>query len=384
MRPVVETFRVRAAASSSRGAALVLARAFQLPLEDARQLLAEPRVLPRDLEEGEARRLVALLQQQGVACEPVAVAGGSRAACGTHPALSPEAPCADCRALVCVLCRTSRGEALCAPCAALRTRRTRAKWLRVSVLLTVMVLLVLWGASRWRIREARLRWERPLEVSVVLLSHGEVPPGVREAWSQGVGELEAWLTREARRYRVDVLPPVRFSLAGPVSAAGVELTPPGDSLMERAQHAWTLSRTLAAVDAAAGVGASRPDARIYVVLEPVSEGGERLVEGMAEEGGSVGLVRGPLADTELTLELTAVAHELFHCLGALDAYDAQGHARVPEGLVEPGLQPLYPQPAAEVMVGEVPLGPSQGRLPSSLDEVRVGPVTARALRWAPP
>ena len=51
--------------------------------------------------------------------------------------------------------------------------------------------------------------------------------------------------------------------------------------------------------------------------------------------------------------------------------------------VEPGLQPLYPQPAAEVMVGEVPLGESEGRLPSSLDEVRVGPATARALRWGP-
>jgi hypothetical protein len=86
---------------------------------------------------------------------------------------------------------------------------------------------------------------------------------------------------------------------------------------------------------------------------------------MGEEGGTVGLVRAPLADTEFTLELTAVVHELFHCLGAQDAYDAQGHARVPEGLVEPGLQPLYPQPAAEVMVGEVPLSQSEGRLPSS-------------------
>jgi hypothetical protein len=378
---VAETFRVRAAASSFRGAALVLARAFQLSLQDARQLLAEPRVLPRDLEEGEARRLVDLLRAQGVECEPVAVAGGSEASCDAHPSLSPEAPCADCRALVCVLCRDSAGEALCARCATLRARRTRAKRLRVSVLLTVLVLLVLWGASRWRTRDARLHWDRSLQVSVVLLSHGEVRPEVREAWLQGVGELEGWLAREARRYRVDALPPATFSLAGPVSAAGVELTPPGDSLMDRARHAWALSRTLAAVDEAAGVSSHRPDARIYVVLEPVTEGGERLVEGMGEEGGTVGLVRAPLADTELTLELTAVVHELFHCLGAQDAYDEQGHARVPEGLVEPGLQPLYPQPAAEVMVGEVPLSQSEGRLPSSLDEVRVGPTTAEALRW---
>lgn len=360
---------------------MFLARAFSLSLRDARELLSEPRVLPRDLEEGEARRLVEALQQQGVECEQVAVAGGSRASCGTHASLCPDAPCADCRVLVCVLCRDAKGEALCAPCATLRARRTRAKWLRVSVLLTVLVLLVLWGISRSRSREDRLRWDRPLEVSVVLLSRGEVTPEVRAAWRQGMGQLEEWLSREARRYRADALPPAHLSLAGPVSAAGVEFEPPGDSLLDRALHAWKLSRTLASVDEAAGVGPLRPDARIYVVLEPTREGGQRLVEGMGEEDGSVGLVHGPLEDTELTLALTAVAHELFHCLGARDAYDAQGHARVPEGLVEPGRQPLYPQPAAEVMVGEVPLGASEGRLPSSLDEVRVGPTTARALRW---
>jgi hypothetical protein len=366
---------------------MVLARAFQLPLEAARQLLAEPRVLPRDLEEAEARRLVEGLRQHGVRGEAVAVAGGGRATCGSHPMLAPESPCTDCRELVCVLCRGAEGEPLCARCAALRTRRARAKWMRVVVLLTVLVLIVLWGTSRERSREARLEWSRPLEVVVVLLARGEVPPRVREAWGQGAGRLENWLAREAGRYRVDLETPVRFTVAGPVPAPALDFTPPEESLVARARHAWELSRTLSALDEAAGSGSRRWDARIYVVLEPAGVGGERLVEGMAEAGGSVGLVRGLLEDTELTLELTAVAHELFHCLGVPDAYDTRGHARVPEGLVEPRREPLYPQPAAEVMVGEVPLGEAEGRLPESLDEVRVGPSTAAALRWtheAPP
>lgn len=360
----------------------MLARALQLPLGAARQLLAEPRVLPRNLEESEARRLVASLQQHGVACEPVAVAGLGGTQCGTHPSLASEAPCEDCRELVCVLCRGPEGQPLCARCSALRSRRTRAKWLRVSVLLTVLVLVVYWGSSLQRIRERRLTWDRPLNVAVVLLARGEVKPEVREAWREGVGQLEEWLEREAGRYRADLGRPVRFVLAGPQPAAGLELSPPEDSLVARARHAWGLSRTLSAVDEAAGLSEQRMDARIYVLLEPVGEGG-RFVEGMADAGGSVGLVRGLLEETGLTLELTAVAHELFHCLGAADAYDEQGHARVPEGLVEPGREPLYPQPAAEVMVGEVPLGEAQGRLPQSLEEVRVGPATAAALRWVP-
>ncbi len=360
----------------------MLARAFQLPLEDARRLLAESRVLPRDLETAEAQRLVESLRKQGVTCEPVTVTGHGRAVCDAHPALSPESPCTDCRELVCVLCRNSEGEALCARCSALRTRRTRAKWLRVSVLLVALVLVALWASSRSRVRETRLLWDRPLEVAVVLVARDEVKPQVRQAWTEGSGRLEGWLQREARRYRPDLNPPVRFVLAGPVPAGGLDLTPPEDSLVARARHAWALSRALSAVDEAAGLSSRRLDARIYVLLEPAGEGGERLVEGMAEAGGSVGLVRGVLGDTNLTLELTAVAHELFHCLGAVDAYDAQGHARVPDGLVEPQRQPLYPQPAAEVMVGEVPVGEAQGRLPESLDEVRVGPATAAALRWA--
>ncbi|MFY0572371.1 hypothetical protein ACN28E_52220 [Archangium lansingense] len=375
-------FRVQVVASSSPGAALVVARALQVPLEAARQLLSESRVLPRNLEESEARRLVASLQQHGVVCEPVAVAGLGGSLCAAHPSLASDSPCEDCRELVCVLCKGPEGQPLCTRCAARRSRRTRAKWLRVSVLLTVLVFIVYWGTSRQNIRERRLTWERPLNVAVVLLARGEVKPEVHEAWREGVGQLEEWLEREAGRYRADLGRPVRFVLAGPQPAAGLELSPPEDSLVARARHAWSLSRALSAVDEAAGLSSQRMDARIYVLLEPASEGGGRFVEGMAEAGGSVGLVRGVLEDTGLALELTAVAHELFHCLGAADAYDEQGHARVPEGLVEPGRQPLYPQPAAEVMVGEVPLGEAQGRLPASLEEVRVGPATAAALRWA--
>jgi hypothetical protein len=380
---VSNVFRVQVAASHSRGAALVLARALQLPLGAARQLLAEARVLPRNLEESEARRLVASLQQHGVACEPVALSGSGGALCGSHPSLASDSPCEDCRELVCVLCRGPEGQPLCARCAAQRSRRTRAKWVRVSVLLAVLVLLVHWGTSRQRTRDRRLTWARPLNVAVVLLARGEVKPEVREAWREGVGRLEDWLEREAGRYRADLGRPVRFMLAGPQPAAGLDLSPPEDSLVARARHAWTLSRALSAVDEAAGLSSHPLDARIYVMLEPAGAGGERFVEGMAEAGGSVGLVRGLVEETGLTLELTAVAHELLHCLGAADAYDEQGHARVPEGLVEPGLQPLYPQPAAEVMVGEVPLGEAQGRLPVSLEEVRVGPSTAAALRWGP-
>jgi hypothetical protein len=45
---------------------------------------------------------------------------------------------------------------------------------------------------------------------------------------------------------------------------------------------------------------------------------------------------------------------------------------------------VLPQQQAEVMVGEVPLEAGAGRLPESLDELAVGPLTAAEVRWTSP
>jgi hypothetical protein len=67
-----------------------------------------------------------------------------------------------------------------------------------------------------------------------------------------------------------------------------------------------------------------------------------------------------------------------HLLGARDGYDENGHA-LPRGIVEPDAG--FPQRFAEVMVGEVPLREKEGRVPETLDEVRVGEVTAKEIGW---
>jgi hypothetical protein len=119
------------------------------------------------------------------------------------------------------------------------------------------------------------------------------------------------------------------------------------------------------------------------VLEP-SRGAPSasFAEGVGEDGGEVGLVRVAVGNGQPTLALTALAHELLHCLGATDKYDAAGHALLPQGLAEPGLSPQLPQRRAEVMVGEVPLGPGKGRLAESLEELAVGPQTAAEVGWS--
>jgi hypothetical protein len=145
-----------------------------------------------------------------------------------------------------------------------------------------------------------------------------------------------------------------------------------------------LWRAAAAAHAAApGFAPGAWDVRIYVVAAAPGEGASRFAEGIGEEGGEVGVVRAAFDAQGATLAAAAIFHEAFHCLGASDKYDASGRAVLPAGLVEPALDPVFPQRQAELMVGEVPLGPARGRLPVSVAELGIGPVTAAEIGWLP-
>lgn len=85
------------------------------------------------------------------------------------------------------------------------------------------------------------------------------------------------------------------------------------------------------------------------------------------------------------LTLFVVAHELMHTLGAGDRYDESGRTRIPDGLADPTLSPLYPQRAAEIMARNrvVSIAPWKEVVPETLDELAVGPTTASEIGWGP-
>jgi hypothetical protein len=77
-----------------------------------------------------------------------------------------------------------------------------------------------------------------------------------------------------------------------------------------------------------------------------------------------------------------VAHELLHTVGAGDKYAPGNDApRFPDGFADPNQLPLYPQRAAEVMAGRRMLSADRWQQAASLDEVVIGPATAREIRW---
>ncbi len=255
------------------------------------------------------------------------------------------------------------------------------KW-RVGLLVAVLVVVAAWAGGVQRIRSSRTHWDRPLEVAIVLLARSEIDEAKVARLRDALGELDSRFTSELGRYRGGG-PPFSFSLVGPLPFSGaLSFTPDSAGIADRATHAYRVWRTLRGIHAASGFDPRPYDARIYLILEPATSSGvTTFAEGSGAVGGEVGFVRAAAGPNDAVLALTAVGHELLHCLGASDKYDASGHALVPDGLAEPQLSPQFPQRYAEWMVGEVPTAPGQGRLPSSLAEIRVGPVTAREICW---
>jgi hypothetical protein len=254
---------------------------------------------------------------------------------------------------------------------------------RLAVLLGLLFASIVWAAETEHRRRVRTQWERPIRVGVVLLA-GDGAKVDANQWRRGLATLSSRLDAEMRRWRGAGEPPFQLELVGPFRWGGAfPLSPPSDRFADRALHMLGLWRVLRDMDGVAGVDRSSWDVRLYVLGARVPGWDGSFAEGVGFQNGEIALVRGS-AGGDISLPLQVIGHELLHTVGASDKYDDGGHALEPEGLVEPERTPRYPQSHAEWMVGEVPMSPGSGKPPSSLDDLGVGPATAREIGWAPP
>jgi hypothetical protein len=141
---------------------------------------------------------------------------------------------------------------------------------------------------------------------------------------------------------------------------------------------WRYTRS---VDQAVELDQDDFDSRIYVVAHSSYNPRAQLVEGYSQQGGRVGIVHVELNQPMVSLVLSVVAHELFHTLGATDKYGENGYCLIPEGLAEPDKQPLFPQDYVEIMSRNRPLAPRREVPLDQLEELRVGPLTAKEIGW---
>lgn len=367
--------RARTTASTDPRAAMALARTVGLNASDAKALLAIEQVQPLELNEHQLEALRQAMSPFGVAVTTVDVPM-TTLRCGTHPKLTADRSCSECRREICLLCVDGRHVPRCRDCLTASQHRTRWKGRRVAVLSLVLIALTAAGWRQSQRRSRRVAWKRTLEVTVVMHSENQVDDAVVQSWREGLTELEDWFANEMSRLGGPLSHPVRFTLLEGVRSGPRPQQPTATgSSLDDARNAFAFRNRLR------GLAPTSGDVQLIVSLGDEVDPARGQVEGVAEGGGDLGLIYASNGKSALGLELTALAHELLHCLGAVDAYEPDGRAQVPEGLAEPDLIPRFPQRFAEVMVGEIPDTANSGHVPSTLSQVRIGPATAKAIGW---
>lgn len=294
-------------------------------------------------------------------------------------------PCDRCGALTfAALAAVTIPVGLCVDCGD-RARRSRTFYrARVTVLLVVLAGVLLYAWKDISGRRARNDWKRTLQVGLVIVRLGPVDDASVAALRARVRALEDTMAAESARYLgPGGVRPIEIVVFGPVDVAEPPPVPAGEGLLDLARYAYAKSRYAARIDDAAGITPSKLDSRIYLLARPGHARGTNFVEGLSEQGGRSGFVEVDLDPTMIDFALFVFTHELCHTLGATDKYDVSGATMIPEGLAEPEASPLYPQRFVEVMAHGRPVAPGKDRAPEGLRELRVGPITAREIGWAP-
>lgn len=243
----------------------------------------------------------------------------------------------------------------------------------------VLVLLIV-ATQAWLDRFSTTRWQRTVYIGAFPAA-ADASPVTADYLTRldqaKIDEVRDFVTAEARRYGVGVDEPIELQLY-PTLASAPPALDPGASVFTRI--VWSLRlryyrhRMVAAVS-------PRPQIAMFLLYHDPA-----LASTLPH---SAGLQRGLTAVVHLFASRSqeaqnriVMAHELLHTFGATDKYDlATGLPKYPDGFADPQLSPPYPQQLAEIMAVKVPLTATEARMPDSLEDERVGPVTAREIGW---
>ncbi|MDE2346986.1 MAG: hypothetical protein KGL92_00645 [Gammaproteobacteria bacterium] len=257
--------------------------------------------------------------------------------------------------------------------------RGRFRSLRIFVLLVVLVGVA--GKTGWD-RYRTTRWQHPLVVAIYPIAADASPVTARYVDSLDAARFTAidrFFAREAARYHVAAQPPIETRLRPALAEVPPQRSPdagvPGTVLwsLRLRYFAWRVA--LRRHETA--------DIQMFVLyrdprLTPT------VPHSLGLEKGLVGVVYAFAAPAMSGSNDVIIAHELLHTLGATDKYDPADDApRFPDGYGDPRQVPLYPQRAAELMAGRRMLSAHRWVEPADLDEVVIGPETAREIRWIP-
>jgi hypothetical protein len=221
----------------------------------------------------------------------------------------------------------------------------------------------------WLDRSRSTDWDAPLRVTLYPVAGGDDATArnhVTTLTADDFGAIPVFFGREARRHGVALEEPLRIRVSHAVTA--LPPLPPDDPGIVGIA-AWSLRFRWWAWRVAANDPLPPPDVQVFVLYH--AGDGARAVPD------SLGLSKGLMALAHLYADDAAL-----HTLGATDKYDrATGLPSVPDGLGDPQQAPLFPQRHGEIMAGRIATSARDAVIPSGLEQMLLGPATAREIGW---
>jgi hypothetical protein len=250
------------------------------------------------------------------------------------------------------------------------------KNLRILILLLALLAVLIYG---WIPSSPQPDWNESLRVAVFPINgdgSDEAAAFINSFSPSDLADLEGYFSSHANRYGLPLDTPFLFEI-GPEIQQAPDVPASDLSDWERLKWAiklrwahWNLRRKLPGTD-------------IVLVARF-----QRAAEGPIDLH-SIGMPAPRLALVSLIASASAkglndvkIAHELLHTVGASDVYDPITQEPLwPSGYADPERQPLFPQPAAELMAGRVPLSALRSRQAGAIEATTVGSATAREIGW---
>lgn len=252
--------------------------------------------------------------------------------------------------------------------------------LRVAILLYVLAFVV---AAQYFARARSTDWNDTLWVTVHPVNgdgSADTQAFVDDLDGNDFESVERFFAREARRFGVTLEQPVRIELdrAREVEVPALDGSPSFlDAIFFSLRLRWLASRLDWQSDLPS------PDLTAIVVFH-AAQTSAALDRSAGLQKGQVALVHAFAAPSSRGSNAVVLAHELAHTLGATDKYDpATGVPLYPEGYGDPAAEPRFPQRLAELMGGRIVIDERAAEIPRALEQVVVGPATAREIGWLP-
>jgi hypothetical protein len=251
------------------------------------------------------------------------------------------------------------------------------KTLRITILLFVLFMVAM---GTWLTQLRSTDWNNSLWVKIYPINGdgSEVSDKYIAGLSvDSFSGIEDFLAREVRRFGHTIERPVRIELGTPVDEQPPAVGAKG-SMLDIAL--WSLRMRWWVSGVADEQDRIDPDVRMFVRYHSPREA-LALENSVGLQKGMFGIVNAYSSRKYQGRNNVVIAHEFLHTLGATDKYDpATAMPLAPHGFAEPDRSPLYPQAKAELMGGRIPVSADTAKVPPSLRQVIIGPLTAREIR----